>query len=241
MAPVMDTSIKIGTRTYGTDDAKLPTMGARIPFSGSPAFQEWDEVTGNVLREIRGNLNYYQTGDMTSILSGTLNETITTDHNYTLNGNLTSTVVQSTNVSHFGPHMQLNGNTRTEHFTGVTTRNYQGDLVETHPESWLQSFKDCFHRYDLRVTLYDIAKLDVCTTATTINGAKFDLSMWKGDISVFRMDTKAIDVKIAAIKTAIRLTSAKLMVTGALIAMLRFGTPFKPNALPAPTPITPFD
>ncbi|MGO4212670.1 hypothetical protein AB4043_17825 [Terriglobus sp. YAF25] len=178
MAPVMDTSIKIGTRTYGTDDAKLPTMGARIPFSGSPAFQEWDEVTGNVLREIRGNLNYYQTGDMTSILSGTLN---------------------------------------------------------------LQSFKDCFHRYDLRVTLYDIAKLDVCTTATTINGAKFDLSMWKGDISVFRMDTKAIDVKIAAIKTAIRLTSAKLMVTGALIAMLRFGTPFKPNALPAPTPITPFD
>jgi hypothetical protein len=100
---------------------------------------------------------------------------------------------------------------------------------------------DCFHRYDLRVQLYDVAKVDVCTTATTINGSKFDLSMWKGDISVFRLDAKAIDLKIAAIKTSVRTASAKLLVTGALIAVLRFGTPFKPNALPAPTCITPFD
>jgi len=241
MAPVMDTSIKVGTRTYGTSDAKLPPMGPKIPFSGAPPFQEWDEVTGNVMREIKGNLFYNQTGNMTSYLSGTLDEMIATDNLYTLVGNLTSSVGQTTNLSFYGPYLELNGSTRSESFTGVTTRKYEANLTETHPESWFQDFKDCFHRYDLRVTFYDVAKLDVCTTATTINGSKFDVSMWKGDISVFRLDTTEIDLKIKKIKAFIGVTSSKLIVTGALIAVLRFGTPFKPNALPTPTPITPVD
>ena len=241
MAPVMDTSIKVGTRTYGTSDAKLPPLGPKIPFSGAPPFQEWDEVTGNVMREIKGNLFYNQTGDMTSYLSGTLDEEIATNHIYTLLGNLTSIVGETSNLTYYGAYTQLNGSTRMESFTGQATRKYEANLTETHPESWFQDFKDCFHRYDLRVTFYDVAKLDVCTTATTINGSKFDVSMWKGDISVFRLDTKAIDVKITAIKAFVGVTASKLLVTGALIAVLRFGTPFKPNALPAPTPITPFD
>ncbi|HEY2041007.1 MAG TPA: hypothetical protein VGG95_15150 [Edaphobacter sp.] len=241
MASVMDTAIKIGTRTYGASDNALPALGPKIPLSGAPPFQEWDEVTGNISRQIKGDLFYNQQGNITWFLSGTLDETIGGDHLYYLVGNLTSTVTESSNLTFFGPYTQLNGNTRSEHFTGKTTRNYESDLSETHPESWLQYFMDCFHRYDLRVQLYDIAKIDVCTAAISVNGAKFDLSMWKGDISVFRMDTKAIDLKIAAIKTCIRVASTKLMVTGALIAVLRFGTPFKPNALPAPTCITPFD
>lgn len=241
MAPVMDTSIKIGTRTYGQNDNTLPSLGPKIPLSGAPPFQEWDEVTGNISRGIKGNLFYDQQGNITSFLSGTLDETIGGDHCYYLIGNLDWTVVQTSKITYFGAYTQLNANTRSEHFTGKTTRNYESDLSETHPESWLQYFMDCFHRYDLRVQLYDIAKIDVCTSAISINGAKFDLNMWKGDISVFRLDTKAIDLKIAAIKTSIRTASAKLLVTGALIAVLRFGTPFKPNALPAPTIITPFD
>ena len=132
---VMDTSIKVGTRTYGAADAKLPSRSARIPFNGSPAYQEWKRSEGNVLREIRGNLTYLQTGDMTSVVSGTLNETIRTDGIYLLPGSLTSVVRQRTNTSNFGPHTQLNGSTRGEHFTGVVTPEYQGDLHEHHPES----------------------------------------------------------------------------------------------------------
>lgn len=241
MASVMDTSIKIGTRTYGQTDNALPALGPKIPLSGAPPFQEWDEVTGNISRQIKGNLFYNQQGDINFFLSGTLDELIGTDHSYYLVGNLIWIVGKSSQITYFGPYTQLNGSTRSEHFTGKTTRNYESNLSETHPESWLQYFMDCFHRYDLRVQLYDVMKLDVCTSAISINGAKFDLNMWKGDISVFRLDTKAIDLKIAAIKTSIRTASAKLLVTGALIAVLRFGTPFKPNALPAPTCITPFD
>ncbi|GGG98954.1 hypothetical protein [Silvibacterium dinghuense] len=241
MTVVMDTEIKIGTRTYGTSDHLLPPLGPRIPFNGSPAFQEWDEVTGNVMREIRGNLIYNQTGNMTSVLSGTLDELIETDHIYLLMGNLTATVSQKSNLTFFGPYMQLNGSTRTEHFTGKVTRQYEDTLSESQPETWLQYFKDIFHRYDFRVTLYDVLKLDVCVAAVSINGAKFDVSMWKGDINMFKLDTASIDAEIKKFKATVSALWAKTLVTGALIAVLRFGTPFKPNALPAPTPITPFD
>lgn len=241
MPPVMDTTIKVDTRTYGTDDAKLPTLGPRIPFNGAPAFQEWDEVTGNVMREIRGNLNYVQTGNMTSFLSGTLDEYIETDYICTVVGNLTFTIEGTSNLSYYGAYVQLNGNTMTEHFTGIATRLYQSNLVEKHPETWLQWFTDSFHRYDLRITLYDILKLDVCVAAVSVNGAKFDASMWKGEISVYKTKFEAIETAISGFVTKIRALSNKLIVTSALIGILRFGTPFKPNALPAPTPITPFD
>ena len=126
------------------------------------------------------------------------------------------------------------------HDGALHRRNYKSNLSETHPESWLQAFTDRFYRYDLRVESYDVAKIDVCTAAFSIDGTKLDLNAWKGDISVFRLDSKRIDLKIATMKTAIRLASAKLLVTGALIAVL-LRTPFKSNAFPSPTPSTPFD
>ncbi|AEU37542.1 hypothetical protein AciX8_3241 [Granulicella mallensis MP5ACTX8] len=45
--------------------------------------------------------------------------------------------------------------------------------------------------------------VDLATFALSVNGGKLDLNMRKGDISVFRMDTKEIDVKISNIKTKI--------------------------------------
>jgi hypothetical protein len=50
----------------GRDDHKLPAMGPGIDLNGAPVFQEWDEVTRKVMREIRGNLFYSQLGTMTS-------------------------------------------------------------------------------------------------------------------------------------------------------------------------------
>ena len=87
---------------------------------------------------------------------------------------------------------------------------------------------------------YDVMKLDIATSAVAINGAKLNLNVWKMDIFVFRLH-EATDLKIATIRTAVRLASTKLVVTAALVGVLKFGTPFKPNAIPAPTPITPFD
>jgi hypothetical protein len=241
MPPVMDTSIKVDTRTYGKDDHKLPAMGPRIDLNGAPAFQEWDEVTGKVMREIRGNLFYSQIGSMTSYISGDLDESIGGNHTYVLEGNLTHTVLQTVTSTTFGAYMQLNGSTRTETFTGAVTRQYQAKLTEHHPESWLQDFTDCFHFYVFRLQGYGIAKVDLATFALSVNGGKLDLNMWKGDISVFRMDTKNIDVKISNIKTKIHTMAVKLLLTGALIAALYFGTPFKPNALPTPTILTPLE
>jgi hypothetical protein len=241
MPPVMDTSIKVGTRTYGTNDHKLPALGPKIDLNGRPPVQEWDEVTGPIMREIRGSLFYSQLGTMTSYVSGDLEETIGGNHTYGLEGNLMHSVLQTVTSTTFGAYTQLNGSTRTETFTGQVTRLYQAKLTEHHPESWLQDFTDCFHFYVFRLQGYGIAKIDLATFALSVNGGKLDLNMWKGDISVFRMDTKDIDVKISNIKTKIHTMAVKLLLTGALIAALYFGTPFKPNALPTPTILTPLE
>lgn len=84
------------------------------------------------------------------------------------------------------------------------------------------------------ISLTYVSKISVSTSTVTarvtglkVGGAELDLKTWR--------------VNIAATSTKIRAHSTRLIVTAILIGVLSLGTPFKPNALPRPSPITPFD
>ena len=231
----------VPTRSYARQDSALPSLGTIQLLPSSLLSQEQDLVQGDVRRAITGNVFYNLTGNRSNTTTANVTDLILANHNYTLGNQLTHTVNGPTNEIKHGAHTHQNSSTRNDTFIGSVSRFFQDTTKEIHPEQWLQkwnnymAYKDFSHKASsVDVSLAYVSKISMSTSTVTarvtglkVGGAELDLKTWR--------------VNIEATSTKIRAQASKLVCTALLIGVLELGTPFKPNALPRPTPITPLD
>ena len=236
-----DGSPQVCTRTYGATDQLLPPLGTIQLLPSSLPSQEQDLVTGDVNRDITGNVLYLLTGNRNNTTTLNLSDTVNGNHDYLLQQKLTHTVQGPTNETKHGPHLHSNSSSRIDNFTGTVSRFFQAETKELHPEQWLQKFKDWAHysNYYVKINGLDVAisyVSKVSIASYTITARKAGLKIGGSELTLH--DTH---LKIAATTNHIKAHASKIVCTAILIGVLSVGTPFKPNALPRPTPITPFD
>jgi hypothetical protein len=229
------------TRSYATIDPSLPSLGQIQLQPGSLPAQQQDLVHGNIQREIVGNVMYTLTGSSVNKTTSNVTDTILGNHSYMLQQNLTHTIQGNTKESKLGTHFSSNVGQRTDNFVGAVNRNFQSPTTEKHPESWFQQFTDTFQWKDHNHS-YGNTKIDIFQFVLGVDGAKISVDMHKLDLVGVQFKTSPLAVvDLIAMKHKLYLATCKFIVTGLLIGMLELGTPVKPNALPRPTIITPFD
>ena len=229
------------TRSYATIDSSLPPLGQIQLLPGSLPAQEQDLVHGNVKRDIFGNVFYTLTGNSVNTTTGNVTDTIQGNHTYTVLQNLKHSVQGNTTESKLGKHFHSNVGQRTDNFVGPVNRNFQSPTTEKHPETWFQQFTNTFQRKTFNHT-YGITKVDLYGFVFSADVSKVALDATKLDLVGFQLKTSPMMVvDLIAMKHKLYLATCKFIVTGLLIGMLELGTPVKPNALPRPTIITPFD
>jgi hypothetical protein len=232
---------KIVTRSYATTDTSLPPLGQIQLLPSSLPAQEQDLVHGNVKRDIFGNVFYTLTGNSTNKTTGNVSDTILGNHTYALQQNLKHSVQGNTTESKLGKHFSSNVGQRTDNFVGPVNRNFQSPTTEKHPETWFQQFEHTFQQKNFNHS-YGITKVDLYGFVFSADGAKVALDATKMDLVGIHFKTSPLMVvDLIAIKQKVYTATCKFIITGLLIGMLELGTPFKPNALPRPTIITPFD
>lgn len=228
------------TRKYGASDNSLPPLGSISLDPGSLPAQEQDLVHGMVKRDIYGDLFYQQTGTIFYTLNGTRIDRTTQDVSQVIEGNHTYSLIQNRSDTIQGNmFFNITGNT-TEVFIGKVDRTYQANTAEKHPESWFQRFENMFQNKNTNYT-FGISKFDGYGIVLGLTGSKISIDAIKVDVAGLVFKRGPIDFDITEFKGKVRTTVGKVLCTGLLIALLHLGTPFKPNALPRPTPITPFD
>lgn len=229
------------TRSYATIDPSLPPLGQIQLLPSSLPAQEQDLVHGNVKRDIFGNILYTLTGSSTNKTTVNVMDTIQGNHIYTLQQNLKHTVQGNTTESKLGQHFHSNVGQRTDTFVGPVNRNFQSPTTEKHPESWFQQFTNTFQEKHNNHT-YGLTKIDLYGFVFSADFSKVALDATKMDLVGVQFKTSPMMVvDLIAMKHKLYLATCKFIVTGLLIGMLELGTPVKPNALPRPTIITPFD
>lgn len=228
------------TRSYATIDPSLPPLG-QIQLNGSLPTQEQDLVHGNVKRDIFGNVLYTLTGSANNLTTVNIADTIQGSHTYTLQQNLKHSVLGNTTESKLGTHFHSNVGQRTDTFVGPVNRTFQSPTNEKHPESWFQQFTNTFQWKEHNHS-YGITKIDLFGFVLGVDVAKISVDVSKLDLVGVHLKTSPMTVvDLIAMKHKLYLATCKFIVTGLLIGMLELGTPVKPNALPRPTIITPFD
>jgi hypothetical protein len=239
--PTFDASPATKTRKYGATDNALPPLGQIQLLPSSLPSQEQDLVHGNVKRDITGDVRYSLMGNQTNTTTKDVIDTIVGNHTYTLTKNLHHTVQGNTNQSKLGTHFTSNVGQVTNINVGPVTRSFQAPTTETHPEEWYQQFNTQRKAYFLNESI-GVRKIDCYAFVLAADLAKLS-------IDASKMDLVGIQLKVSPGKTVelvplamqVKVASCKLIATALLIGVLSLGTPFKPNALPRPTPITPFD
>jgi hypothetical protein len=231
---------KTATREYFAGDQNLPALGQIQLLPSSLPSQEQDLVTGDVRRNITGNLFYDLIGNKASIITGNENEEVFGNRDFFLQGTLIDQVVGTATQTKYGKHFYHNASERTDTFTGTVNRFYQAQLVEHHPETWLRKIQTAIN-FEWFAMKSGVEYLTILASATSFYGIKADFSGLKIDASWRRMDFGGTKLEIYSIKNAVLGYVGRVVATAILAGVLYAGTPFKPNALPRPTPITPFD
>jgi hypothetical protein len=229
------------TRSYATIDPSLPSLGQIQLLPSSLPAQQQDLVHGNLKRDIFGNVVYTLTGNSVNKTTANVTDTILGNHSYTLQQNLTHTIQGNTKESKLGTHFSSNVGQRTDNFVGAVNRNFQSPTTEKHPESWFQQFTNTFQWKENNHN-YGITKIDLFGFVFGADVSKVSIDITKLDLIGVQFKTSPLAVvDLIAMKHKLYLATCKFIVTGLLIGMLELGTPVKPNALPRPTIITPFD
>jgi hypothetical protein len=231
---------KTSTRNYFPDDQTLPPLKKIQLLPASLPSQEQDLVTGDVRRSITGNVIYNLTGNLFSTITQNENETVLGDRQFYLKGTLTDQVVGTANETKYGKHFYHNASERTDTFTGPVHRFYQAQLDEHHPETWLQR-KFNFLHYENFAMKSGLVTITLVGSAFTVNPLKVDVVGLKIDIFKNKMDAGQVKTVITESANKVHLQVRKVVLTAVLVGALYAGTAFKPNALPRPSPITPFD
>lgn len=229
------------TRSYATIDPSLPALGQIQLLPGSLPSQGQDLVHGNIKRDIFGTVSYTLTGSSVNKTTVNVTDTIYGNHTYMLQQNLKHTVRGNTTKSKLGSHFSSNVGQRTDNFVGPVNRNFQSPTTENHPETWFQQFHNTFQYKEFNHT-YGRTKIDVFGFVFSLDVAKVAVNATKMDLVGTQFKTSPMMVvDLIAMKHKLYMATCKFIVTGLLIGMLELGTPVKPNALPRPTIITPFD
>lgn len=231
---------KTPTRSYFQQDQTLPPLGQIQLLPASLPAQQQDLVTGNVRRHVTGDYFYRLTGNSASVTTGNENEEILGNRNFFLKGNLTDQVVGTATQTKFGKHFYHNASERTDTFTGTVTRYYQAQLTEHHPETWLKKIQTAIN-YEWFAMKSGVEYLTILANATSFYGIKADFSLLKVDASFRKIDYGGTKTSIHGMVNSVSGYVGRVIATALIIGMLSAGTPFKPNALPRPSPITPFD
>jgi hypothetical protein len=231
---------KTPTRNYFPNDQKLPSLGTIQLLPASLPSQEQDLVTGNVRRNITGNLFYKLTGSHYSTITQNEIETVLGNREFYLQGTLKDEVGGTANETKYGKHFYHNACERSDTFTGPVHRFYQAQLDEHHPETWLQK-KFNFLHYENFAMKSGLVTITLVASAFTVNPLKVDVVGLKIDIFKNKMDAGQMKTVITASANKVHLQVRKVVLTAVLVGALYAGTAFKPNALPRPSPITPFD
>jgi hypothetical protein len=228
------------TRKYGASDNSLPPLGNISLDPGSLPAQEQDLVHGKVKRDIYGDLYYQQTGTIFYTLNGNRIDRTTQNVSQVIQGNHIYSLVKNLSQTIQGNQFfSITGNT-TEFYVGKVDRTYQMNTTEKHPESWFQKFEKIFQMKNMNYS-FGVSKLDAYMIVLGLSGSKISVDGIKVDVLGLNVKRGPIDFDITEFKAKVRTTVGKVLCTGLLIGLLTLGTPFKPNALPRPTPITPFD
>ena len=228
------------TRGYSTSDQMLPSLGKIQLMPSSLPSQEQNLVTGDVQRNITGNQIYNLVGNKYSFTTGDEVETVEGNRDFFLQGTLLDQVVGTATQIKFGKHFYHNATDRTDTFTGTVNRFYQAQLSEHHPEVWLKKIQQAIN-FEWFAMKSGLEYLTILASATSFYGIKADFSALKVDGSWRKMDIGGTKIELTAIKNAISGYVGRVLATAILVGVLYAGTPFKPNALPRPSPITPFD
>lgn len=228
------------TRSYAKTDPALPQLGQIPLFPPSLPSQQQDLVNGNLLRNIYGNVNYGVVGNMINTVSLDKTETISGNHEHTVVKDMKHTVQGNTTETKLGKHSHTNVGNRTNHYVGTVNDYYQAVATEIHPGLWVTHINEWAIRnhieFSVRYAALAAQILSVEAVVGSISARKTGLKLGGEELSV--QDAK---MELHAHADKLRLQASKLICTALLVGVLELGTPFKPNALPRPTPITPFD
>lgn len=231
---------KTSTRTYFAGDQTLPALGQIQLLPASLPSQEQDLVIGVVRRNITGNFFYNLTGNKVSTITGDETEEVLGNRDFFLQGTLTDQVIGTATQTKYGKHFYHNASERTDTFTGTVNRFYQAQLSEHHPETWLRKIQKAIN-FEWFAMKSGVEYITILVNANSFYGIKADFSALKVDASWRKMDFGGTKLEIQSIKNAVLGYVGRVLATALLAGMLYASTPFKPNALPRPSPITPFD
>lgn len=228
------------TRSYGNKDFSLPPMGA-IPFNGSPAAQEVERVTGNVKTFIKGDVQYHLDGNLNSLIDKNENLIVKGNKTAYLKGNLIDIIHGNCTETKNGKHIHTNNAERTNTFIKIRQQYFHSPTYDHLPEQHYQTFQQKINwENETHKSGIITSSLFFLYLSTNVIG-KLDVNGVKVDLCKFKIDNKQLGVYISNLKAEIKSQVVALTLAGALFGAIHFGTPFKPNALPRPTPITPFD
>ena len=200
----------------------------------------WQQISGNTTSNITGDNKYTLTGNSTSLITGTLTETINTDHDYKVLTNLKSYVKGTTTEENVGKHISSNTGPVTEAFVGPVDRRYEATTTEEHPEDWIEKIEKKFH--------FEIFKYETFGTVASASGIKVDVM--GASVCVRRVGLgvgaeegqfKLQKLKVVSSEEELHESMVDTFALQMHLGAMDAGTPFKPNALPRPTPLTPFD
>jgi hypothetical protein len=228
------------TRSYAKTDPALPQLGQIQLFPPSLPSQQQDLVNGNLLRNIFGNVNYDVVGNMTNTVSVNKTETIVGNHEHTVNQDLTHTVKGKTTETKLGKHSHTNVGSRVNHFVGTVSDFYEAAAKEIYVQELLTKIKE-WTRNDLVES--SVKGVEMAAKGLSAEAVVYSISAHKTGLKLGgeELTLKETKVQLHASAHKLRLQASKLVCTALLVGVLELGTPFKPNALPRPTPITPFD
>jgi hypothetical protein len=200
----------------------------------------WQQITGNVTTSITGNSDYTLNGNSTSLITGDAVDTINGNHDYKVLTNLTLFIKGTTTEERHAKHMSTNSSSLTEIFVGPVDRSYQSTTTEDHPETWLQKYQERLHfepfgwKTSFSDTSVVLSKIDVIGAGLCVRKIGLGVGAEEGELKLEKFRIVNSEEKLHEQMVD---TIALQLHLGAMDA----GTPFKPNALPRPTPITPFD
>lgn len=230
----------------GTDDT-LPSSGALL-WGGITAASGVAGTTGADAKLVKGDRWQQVVGSMTENFTGnvtsniTQNQTlmVTGDRTKQVAGNHVETVVGNRTDSTIGPHTEVNVSARNNTYVSPKVELHSSPRCTEEVGIFMKSVETLLERGGLKMT--DVQqKIDISGISTALFLQKLDIGMLAGKVVVADAGTKQLKTDIANMFNQVATVCPKIIVTGALVGLLESGVAFKPNAMPEPTPITPFD
>jgi hypothetical protein len=223
-------------KTIASKGALAGTTGVECALTTG---DQWDQINGSRTAFFTNDVDITILGNFAHTTTKNRIDNVRADHTTMVGGTLSQTML--------GTHNQLNIGPRNNTLLSNQTISHTSPAQHTTPVDWVQVFarylSSEWYSWKFGLTKLDtfVASMGVYGASAGVYGFKCDAGLVKGDLFRAKFDQKDISAKFHTISQKVKLFAGKMIVTAALIGILRFGTPFKPNALPAPTPITPFD